>query len=588
MSVRYEEHPPGIRFTESTVRTVARLAAEHRGTWPIRKMATSAVQLARVPDKDTRGELEAIYDFVTRRVRYTKDPTRLEWVQSPTRTLSEGVGDCDDIACCIGALAGSIGIPVRYAIGGPAPGQFSHIWAEGRERNTWIPVDPVLRPRLGFGDRPGARSMRFFDDGGRPMHGRQGLAGPVSAAQATLWETSPLFNSWDLSGVDLPHISEIDDPEDGDLALGDDGEMMIYDELGGFWNTLKKIGKVVSSVAKFIPIPGVAAAMAVVDQGLKMIPDKGKPSLSTIARGAAAMLPGEAGRIARTATGALLPRGAAARPGARAALPRGTVSAGAPPGARAPARGAFRAQPTAARAAQAAAPRPELARRAGSGARQLFDAATNQFRVFLPTTSSGALSGMGADPIALAADRAIAALRAARGTGLRRAIPAVRDFQRMVPGAVADGLYGPNTRAALIWAIPTAASSLPPAAFPGPVTWVPESSATPTTPAPAPSAPPTPRGAVYRDTSGTPRVTGYTEVSQHAENPGLAPIGFQPPPPERAPTPPVLQPATSAPATSSPAYDAPSSPSSSGGGLDNKTIGLLALFLYAAKRRKKS
>lgn len=575
MSVRYEQHPPGIRFTESTVRTVARLANEHRGTWPIRKMATSAVQLARVPDKDTRGELEAIYDFVTRRVRYTKDPTRLEWVQSPTRTLSEGVGDCDDIACCVGALAGSIGIPVRYVIGGPAPGAYSHIWAEGRDRHEWIPVDPVLRPRLGFGDRPGARSVRIFDDGGRPMHGRQGLSGPVSAAQATLWETSPLFNSWDLSGADLPHTSEIEDPEDGDLALGDDGELMMYDGLSGFWNTLKKIGKVVSSVAKFIPIPGVAAAMSVVDAGLKMIPDKGKPNLSTIARGAAAMLPGEAGRIARTATGALLPRGAA-RPGARAALPRGTVSAGAPPGARAP----FRAS----RPAQAAA-RPELARRYPPDARQLFDAATNQFRVFLPTASSGALSGgMGADPIALAADRAIAAIRATR-TGLRRAIPAVRDFQRMVPGAVADGLYGPNTRAALIWAIPSAASTLPPAAFPGPVTWVPQSS-TPTTPAAAPAAPPAPRGAVYRDASGTPRATGYTEVAQERENPGLAPMGFQPPPPEQAPSPPVLAPS---PATSAPTYDAASSPSSpsSSGGLDSKTIGLLFLALYVAKRRKK-
>lgn len=619
MRVAYEDHPGGIRFTESTVRTVARLAKEHAGTWPIRKMATSAVQLARVPDKDTRGELAALYDFVTRRVRYTRDPIGLEWVQNPARTLAEGVGDCDDIACALGSLAQSIGIPVRYAIGGPAPGRYSHIWAEGRDRQTWIPVDPVMRPRQGFGDRPLAGDVRFYDDqGGRVMAHMNGiqLAGPVNAAAATLWETSPLFNSWDLSG--LPHHSEIEDPDDGDLALGDDGEILRYDGLGGFWNTLKSIGKAVTSVAKFIPIPGVAQIAALAEKGLNLIPASGKVNAAALARGAAGLIPGQAGQIARAATGALAPALAARTPAAAAAAlaarapsagaPRAMVQASPSGGAQVVVRPATPSAAAAARVTSAQrTPHPELARRYPPDARQLFDAGAQLFRVYLPS-ASGALA-LGDDPIALAAAAAIGAIKVASAAARRRMIPALFTFQKMVPGLSnnADGLYGPNSRAALAWAAPSMAAQLPPAAFPGTATWQPVSQ-TPATPPPA--APSTrtaapaggaPRAAVYRDTSGTPRVTGYAEVAQHPENPGLAPVGFQPPPPETrtAPPPPqapgALPPATDAsvnwdnaraPAADPSSYAPRSSAGSSSGGMDGKTIALAALLFYALKRRR--
>ncbi len=38
-----------------------------------------------------------------------------------------------------------------------------------------------------------------------------------------------------------------------------------------------------------------------------------------------------------------------------------------------------------------------------------------------------------------------------------------------------------------------------------------------------------PQGAVFRDSSGDPRVSGYVEVGQEGKNPGMDPVGMKPP-----------------------------------------------------------
>lgn len=50
-------------------------------------------------------------------VRFVREPLAIgEVVQAPWRTLAYMAGDCDDLACCIAALAAVVGLPAAVAI----------------------------------------------------------------------------------------------------------------------------------------------------------------------------------------------------------------------------------------------------------------------------------------------------------------------------------------------------------------------------------------------------------------------------------------------------------------------------------------
>lgn len=118
-----------------------------------------------LPPKAYEREVRAIYDFMREHVRYTLDPRGLEWVQTPWYTLLvAGMGDCDDHAVAIVALAISLGhgAGFRTVKGDPSrPDEWSHVYpiVGIRERGIprWIPIDTteVSNPRFGQ-DPPGA------------------------------------------------------------------------------------------------------------------------------------------------------------------------------------------------------------------------------------------------------------------------------------------------------------------------------------------------------------------------------------------------------------------------------------------------
>jgi hypothetical protein len=118
-----------------------------------------------LPSKAYEREVRAIYDFMFKNVRYTLDPRGLEWVQTPWYTLLvAGMGDCDDHATAIAALAIALGhgAGFRTVKGDPSrPDEWSHVYpiVGIRERGIprWIPIDTteISKPRFGQ-DPPGA------------------------------------------------------------------------------------------------------------------------------------------------------------------------------------------------------------------------------------------------------------------------------------------------------------------------------------------------------------------------------------------------------------------------------------------------
>lgn len=133
---------------------------------PIRHLAGRATKSA--GPKNYYGQAKAIYDAITKHWwHYTFDPVGAEVLTvKPERIFDvtlgrgqkdlSGYGDCDDIATASGALLNSIGLKTIIATTSRpgSPNIFDHVFVMVKAPNfpEWIPFDPVLYKRKGFGD----------------------------------------------------------------------------------------------------------------------------------------------------------------------------------------------------------------------------------------------------------------------------------------------------------------------------------------------------------------------------------------------------------------------------------------------------
>lgn len=204
-NVQTSTHPNGLPHVRSTIRKMAELARAGAESYEIRNLATRIVH--DVPSKQYVAEVAALYRWVRDNIRYRKDPVRVEWVQSPARTVREQAGDCDDISTLLASLIESLGHETRFGTVGRTRDTQEHVAVEALILGNWISVDPVLEPPalstapradLGrFGQRaPGARIV--WNSEGTMLAGhrrarRRSLAGIVGARGRTLWDWNPYF-----------------------------------------------------------------------------------------------------------------------------------------------------------------------------------------------------------------------------------------------------------------------------------------------------------------------------------------------------------------------------------------------------------
>jgi hypothetical protein len=85
---------------------------QYRSVHPIRSRARDIVFRQYVcPPKDQLCQALAIAQWVQNNITYVAEMP--ETFQTPTTTVAEGYGDCDDFSTLIGALCEAIGIPVE-------------------------------------------------------------------------------------------------------------------------------------------------------------------------------------------------------------------------------------------------------------------------------------------------------------------------------------------------------------------------------------------------------------------------------------------------------------------------------------------
>ena len=151
----------------TTAAHVGRLIRDGAGDFYVRQKAIDILLERGVPAKDYLGEIDALFRWVQRHVRYTKDPFRIEVLHSARRMLELKAGDCDDMTIVLGALIKSVGHPVRIVLTGPdplRPDLFSHIYLEARHHDQWIPLDATMPYGMGWSPRTPVRQVLSIEE----------------------------------------------------------------------------------------------------------------------------------------------------------------------------------------------------------------------------------------------------------------------------------------------------------------------------------------------------------------------------------------------------------------------------------------
>ena len=151
----------------TTAAHVGRLIRDGAGDFYVRQKAIDILMERGVPAKDYLGEIDALFRWVQRHVRYTKDPFRIEVLHSARRMLELKAGDCDDMTIVLGALIKSVGHPVRIVLTGPdplRPDLFSHIYLEARHHDQWIPLDATMPYGMGWSPRTPVRQVLSIEE----------------------------------------------------------------------------------------------------------------------------------------------------------------------------------------------------------------------------------------------------------------------------------------------------------------------------------------------------------------------------------------------------------------------------------------
>lgn len=101
----------------------------------------TALQLVSgLKQKDYLGEASKIHAFVRDKIRYVRDPNRVETLHTAERLLTQKQGDCDDKTILVCSLLETIGHPTRIVAIGFNKG-FCHVYPEVQIRGKWYTVE---------------------------------------------------------------------------------------------------------------------------------------------------------------------------------------------------------------------------------------------------------------------------------------------------------------------------------------------------------------------------------------------------------------------------------------------------------------
>lgn len=160
------ELPAGSDGTDATIQAMSRAAMGEYGAGSPRVIASAreVINKAGVPERDQRGEVDAIHRFVMLHLRYVRDPLWYEMITYPETLLFDtATGDCDDHVVLEAAMLGALGIPTRFVTYG-FKGNIaqSHVAMEAKVGNGWVPLDPIVKDKPSGWSVPDATNVTRY------------------------------------------------------------------------------------------------------------------------------------------------------------------------------------------------------------------------------------------------------------------------------------------------------------------------------------------------------------------------------------------------------------------------------------------
>lgn len=154
--------PPDAAGTNTTLKLMSSLVKQFKRDPMIRDTALSLV--AGLRPRDWTGEARRLYEYVRDNIRYTRDVSRVETLQTPPVTMDVEAGDCDDKSTLLAALLESVGHPTRFvATGYREPQSYSHVYVETLLGTKWIPLDASTDKPFGWVPRTPVARMVYFN-----------------------------------------------------------------------------------------------------------------------------------------------------------------------------------------------------------------------------------------------------------------------------------------------------------------------------------------------------------------------------------------------------------------------------------------
>lgn len=131
---------------DQTVNKMRQMILASLGKQEVRIAAEEII--GHVAPNDRKGEARAVYEFVRDKVRYTKDPNGMEYVQTPNHILGvirdrgQAYGDCDDKVVLGLSLLKNLGYPVAIRVASYQNHRhFTHVYGMVKVYDEWMPFD---------------------------------------------------------------------------------------------------------------------------------------------------------------------------------------------------------------------------------------------------------------------------------------------------------------------------------------------------------------------------------------------------------------------------------------------------------------
>lgn len=138
-----------VHSDEDRVKLIANLVEEGSQSPEIRKLTLGLLRKTGVAEKDSFGEINAIFNWVKRNIQYRGDIFCRDTFHKAERIIELRAGDCDDHTILLDSMLGSIGFPIGARIvSSRSDKPYHHIYAlvgvkDSRFKSGlgWMPLD---------------------------------------------------------------------------------------------------------------------------------------------------------------------------------------------------------------------------------------------------------------------------------------------------------------------------------------------------------------------------------------------------------------------------------------------------------------